>query len=136
MSIRKTSGKWRVSIVEDNRLVAEFFKLALEGSGDFSCVISEDVLAIVSEIEAGNVDLVLLDVSLKNSEWEGHAVSGVKLCRIFKKKSSRRLPVLLATGLVASEGESLLGLSGADGYLEKPVFDSALLIAKVRELLT
>jgi two-component system, cell cycle response regulator DivK len=98
-------------------------------------VISEDVPAIVSEIEAGNVDLVVLDVSLTNSEWEGHAVSGVELCRVFKRKSPRQLPVLLATGLATSDGESLLEISGADDILEKPVFDSTLLIAKVRKLL-
>lgn len=110
--------------------------MALEESGEFICRISEDIPAIVSEIETGKVNLVLLDVSLTNSAWEGHGVSGVELCQILKKRSPRRLAVLLATALATSDGESLLRISGADGYLEKPVFDSALLIAKVRELLT
>jgi len=40
----------------------------------------------------GEIDLVLLDVSLNNSEWEGRPIGGVELCRMLKGKSPRRLP--------------------------------------------
>jgi two-component system, cell cycle response regulator DivK len=125
----------RVLIVEDNELVAKFFRMALERAGGCTCVISEDVPAILEYVSAGEIDLVLLDVSLNNSEWEGRPISGVELCRILKEKSPRRLPVLLATAhAMSGDRERLLESSGADGYLEKPVYDSALLVEKVRSL--
>jgi two-component system cell cycle response regulator DivK len=126
----------RVLIVEDNELVAKFFRMALERGGGCSCVVSEDVTTILSQVEAGEIDLVLLDISLTNSEWEGRAINGVELCRLMKQKSPRRLPVLLATAhAMSGDRERYLETSGADGYLEKPVFDSAVLVEKVRSLI-
>ena len=129
------AGK-RVLIVEDNVLVAKFFRMALERAGGCSCEISEDVPAILDLAASGQMDLVLLDVSLTNSEWQGRAINGVELCRMIKEKSPRRLPVLLATAhAMSGDRERLLESSGADGYLEKPVFDSAVLVEKVRSLI-
>jgi two-component system cell cycle response regulator DivK len=126
----------RIIIVEDNVLVAKFFRMALERAGGYSCVVTEDVPAILSEVEAGEVDLILLDVSLSSAEWEGQLVNGVELCQILKRKSARHLPVLLATAhAMSGDRERFLLTSGADGYLEKPVYDSAMLVAKVRELM-
>jgi CheY-like chemotaxis protein len=129
------SGK-RVLIVEDNALVAKFFRMALERAGGCSCIISEDVPAILQHAASGEIDLVLLDVSLTNSEWEGRTINGVELCRMVKEKSPRRLPVLLATAhAMSGDRERFLESSGADGYLEKPVYDSAILVEKVRSLI-
>lgn len=129
------AGK-RVLIVEDNALVAKFFRMALERAGGCSCEISEDVPTILERAASGQIDLVLLDVSLTNSEWEGRATNGVELCRLIKEKSIRRLPVLLATAhAMSGDRERLLESSGADGYLEKPVYDSTLLVEKVRGLI-
>lgn len=129
-------SKRRIIVVEDNALVAKFFRMALERAGGFSCLITEDVPLILAEVQAGRVDLVLLDLSLSNAEWEGRLVDGVELCRILKASSPRRLPVLLATAhAMSGDRERFLEASGADGYLEKPVYDSAMLVAKVRELM-
>lgn len=126
----------RILIVEDNELVAKFFRMALERAGGCSCMISEDVRAILEHVSGGRIDLVLLDVSLNNSEWEGRSINGVELCRMLKEKSPRRLPVLLATAhAMSGDRERLLESSGADGYLEKPVYDSAVLVEKVRSLI-
>ena len=128
--------KQRIIIVEDNVLVAKFFQLALERAGGFSCVVTEDVAGILREVAAGEVDLILLDVSLSNAECDGRRLNGVELCRLLKEKSPRHLPVLLATAhAMSGDRERLLQSSGADGYLEKPVYDSAQLVAKVRELM-
>jgi CheY-like chemotaxis protein len=75
-------------------------------------------------------------VSLNNSEWEGRPIGDVGLCRMLKGKSPRRLPVLLATAhAMSGDRERLIESSGADGYLEKPVYESALLVEKVRSLI-
>ena len=128
--------KQRIIIVEDNALVAKFFQMALERGGGFSCLITEDVTSIFREVAAGEVDLVLLDVSLTNAEWDGRSINGVELCQLLKERAPYRLPVLLATAhAMSGDRERLLDASGADGYLEKPVYDSAQLVAKVRELM-
>jgi CheY-like chemotaxis protein len=91
---------------------------------------------MLKEIEAGEVDLVLLDVSLTSAQWQGQIVNGVELCQILKKKSPRRLPVLLATAhTMSGDRERFLEASGADGCLEKPVYDSAALVEKSSQLM-
>jgi two-component system cell cycle response regulator DivK len=125
-----------IIIVEDNALVAKFFRMALERAGGFSCLVSEDVPLILQEVRLGRVDLVLLDISLSHAEWQGQPMDGVALCRLLKSQSSRPLPVVLVTAhAMAGDRERLLKDSGADAYLEKPVFEAQVLVNTVRSLL-
>jgi CheY-like chemotaxis protein len=73
MVVSDSPKKQRIIIVEDNALVAKFFSMALERGGGYSCLVTEDVPAILEEVQAGLVDLVLLDVSLTSAEWEGRS---------------------------------------------------------------
>lgn len=125
-----------VLIVEDNGLVAKFYRMALERAGGFQCLVTEDVPEMLKAVEAGEVSVAVLDVSLSASEWEGRLIDGVELAQLLKRKSSKRLPILLATAhAMAGDRERLLAASGADDYLEKPVYDAKLLVEKVRQLL-
>jgi two-component system cell cycle response regulator DivK len=123
--------RW-VIIVEDNALVAKFFRMALERVYSVT-VTTEDAPEMSKEIEAAEVDLVLVDVSLTNAQWEGQLVNGVELC---KRKSPRRLPVLLATAhTMSGDRERFLEPSGADGHLAKPAYDRTVLVEKARQLM-
>ena len=125
-----------ILIVEDHPLVAKFYRLALERAGGFSCLVSENVAEILAAVEGGGVNLIILDISLKGAEWEGRPIDGVELARIVKDRTQGKLPILLATAhAMAGDRERLLAASGADGYLEKPVYDSKQLVDMVRQLL-
>ena len=129
-----------VLIVEDNALVAKFYRMALERAGGFTCVVTEDVSEMLTEVEAGRVHVALLDVSLNETEWQDRPIDGVELARLLKQRSmtstGHPLPILLATALaMAGDRERLLAASGADDYLEKPVYDAAQLVNKIRALL-
>jgi CheY-like chemotaxis protein len=110
--------------------------MALERAGGFACLITEDVTEILQHVEASKVDLAILDVSLTGTEWEGRPIDGVELAQLLKKRAPRRLPILLATAhAMAGDRERMLAASGADDYLEKPVYDAQHLVEKVRHLL-
>ena len=127
----------RILIVEDNALVAKFLRMALERAGGFSCLVSEDVPSLIREVEAGSIDLVLIDISLSNAECDGKPIDGVALCRLLKARSARSLPVVLVTAhALAGDEDRLLKESTADAYLQKPIFEAELLVAKVRSLLS
>jgi len=130
------NGTRRILIVEDNALVAKFYRMALERAGGFSCLLTEDVNAMFSEVEAGRVDCAIVDVSLTATEWKGQPIDGIELARLLKERAPRRLPILIATAhAMAGDRERLLQASGADDYLEKPVYDAGMLVEKIRELL-
>ena len=126
----------RVLIVEDHALVAKFYRMALERAGGFTCILTEDMQEILRHVEAGNVDMAILDVSLSGTEWEGRPIDGVQLTRLLKQRAPRPLPILLATAhAMAGDRERLLAASGADDYIQKPVYDAQELVNKVRRLL-
>jgi len=127
----------RILIVEDHALVAKFYRLALERAGGYACLVTEDVPEMLREVEAGRVDLAVLDVSLSETEWEGKPIDGVSLARLLRERSARPLRILLATAhAMAGDREKLLAASGADDYLEKPVYEAGQLVGKVERLLS
>ncbi len=128
------SGR-RVLIVEDNPLVAKFYRMALERAGGFACTVTEDVEQILREAADGGYEVAILDVSLSNSIYEGHPIDGIALAKLLKERQPK-LPILIATAhAMTGDRERFLQSSGADGYLEKPVYDAQLLVEKVRALL-
>ncbi|MGA2631649.1 MAG: response regulator [Terriglobia bacterium] len=126
----------RILVVEDNPLVAKFYRLALERAGGYEVVCSEDVDEILRLVSDGAVEVAILDVSLRDCRYEGRPVDGIELARLIRARSGeRRLPILLATAhAMEGDRQRLLAASGADAYLEKPIYDPQVLIAKVEEL--
>src|ERR1035437_5065154 len=125
-----------ILIVEDHPLVAKFYCMALERAGGFQCLVTENVSEMLPEVEAGRVKLAILDVSLSGTEWEGRQIDGVELAHLLRERAPRKLAILLATAhAMSGDRERLLAASGADDYLEKPIYDAALLVEKVRSLL-
>jgi len=125
-----------ILIVDDNALVAKFFRMSLERAGGFTCVVTESVPEMMEKVRAGKIDVAVLDVSLSDSMWEGRPVDGLELSRLLKSNSPRPLPVVLATAhAMAGDRERFLAASGADDYLEKPVYDAGVLVDKIRNLI-
>jgi CheY-like chemotaxis protein len=127
----------RILIVEDDALNAKFFTFSLCRRGGHQVEVCEDPERVLDLARRGEVDLIIMDVSLSNSRYRGKPVDGSSICRLLKADPrARAVPVLLATAhAMAGEREALLRDSGADDYLSKPISDPALLLSKVDALL-
>ena len=126
-----------VLIVEDNELVAKFYALALERAGGINVLRGRSGDEVIDLARNGKVDLVLLDISLAEFTCQGRQVNGLELARLLKDGgATRAIPILLAT-VHAMEGdrEKFLATSGADGYLQKPIYEPQVLVETVRSLL-
>jgi len=127
----------KIMVVEDDPMNAKFFELTLRRRGKFDVIVTEDVDQILHLARQGSIDMIVMDVSLGNSYYNGEPVDGLTLSRLIKQdKSTREIPVLLATAhAMKGEQEAFLKESEADGYLSKPVIDPNEFIKKVNELI-
>ncbi len=113
-----------VIVVEDDAHNATLFRKVLEKRAGCRVSLTEDPLEVLEWVRAGGVSLVVMDVSLRRSQWQGQPVGGVEICRLLRAEGMHRVPVLLATAhAMRGDAERLLADSGADGYVAKPILD-------------
>lgn len=126
----------RILVVEDNPLVAKFYRLALERAGGFQVSFNEDVESILAQIANSDFDGLVLDVSLRNCRYRGRPVDGLEIAQLIRQiPGGKSLPILLATAhAMEGDRQRLLTASGANAYLEKPIYDPQILIAKIHEI--
>jgi two-component system, cell cycle response regulator DivK len=124
-------------VVEDDAHNAVLFRKLLEKRCGCGVTVTESVDEILALCRAGGVDLVVLDVSLNNSRWQGRAISGVEICRLLKQDPATAcVPVVLATAhAMRGDAESLLAESGADDYVAKPIVDHDQFVARILQRL-
>jgi CheY-like chemotaxis protein len=126
----------RILVVEDNPLVAKFYRLALERAGGFQVTCNEDVETILAQVADSAFDALVLDVSLRNCRHRGRPVDGLELAQLIRQvPEGKSLPILLATAhAMEGDRQRLLAASGANAYLEKPIYDPNILVTKIQQI--
>lgn len=127
----------RILIVEDDPMNAKLFSLILSRKAGHEVMTAEDAEDAVECSTSGNIDLIIMDVSLQNWVFRGEEVNGVDLTRIIRQDPrSENVLILLATAhAMKNDRENLLHESGADDYFAKPISDQDLFVSKVDGLL-
>ena len=126
-----------VLIVEDDQVNAKVFSKILTKRGGLAVKHTEDVEEVVKIAKSKEADLILMDVSLAHSVYEGKSVDGIKITQILKADpQTDKLPIILVTAhAMAGDRESFLQKSGADAYISKPVVDHQEFINHIKSLL-
>jgi two-component system OmpR family response regulator len=114
----------RLLLVDDDEdmcsLLSGFFRRC-----GYDVAVAPDSRAMFAEVERGTVDLVILDVVLKDED-------GFSVCRQLRAVSA--VPVIMLSAM-ADRTDRVVGLEvGADDYLTKP-FDQRELLARVKAVL-
>jgi two-component system cell cycle response regulator DivK len=128
--------KARILVVEDDPMNAKLFQLILARKAGYDVDVTEDPAVVLAEARAGRVSLIIMDVSLSNSSYQGQPVDGLAITKILKNDpQARQVPVLLATAhAMKASREKFLMDSGADDYVSKPILSADDLIDRVRTL--
>lgn len=126
-----------VLIVEDEPINVRVFSKILSKRGGLDVKHTEDVEEVIQIAHSGEADIILMDVSLTNSVYQGKSVDGIKITQILKANpQTAKLPIILVTAhAMDGDRESFLKQSGADGYISKPVVDHQLFVDQIRAML-
>jgi len=126
-----------VLIVEDDQVNARVFSKILTKRGGLAVKHTEDVEEVVKMARSGEADLILMDVSLARSVYQGKPVDGIKITQILKSDpQTNKLPIILVTAhAMSGDRENFLNESGADSYISKPVVDHQEFISQIKSLL-
>ena len=125
-----------VLIVEDDPINYRVFSKILTKRGGLEVKGTENVEEVLQFANSGEVDIILMDVSLANSVYEGQPVDGIKITQMLKANpETAKLPVILVTAhAMQGDRENFLKQSGADGYISKPVVDHQQFIDRIVSL--
>lgn len=127
----------RILLVEDDPINVRFIQVVLTKKGGFDVVVSEDVEEILRLARESDLAAIIMDVSLSRSSYKGNKVDGIFITQLLKKdEATRHIPVLLATAhAMFGDREKYLDMTGAEGYIAKPIHDPTALIDAVRAVI-
>src|SRR5712692_4575922 len=109
-----------VLVVEDDFLIADLICTLLESAG-YSARHAGDGAEALSLVEAGGIELVLLDLMLPG-------INGFEVCRRVRARPEPvYLPIIMLTALQSPMDRAAGFAAGADDYLTKPFDADALL---------
>jgi len=125
-----------VLIVEDDPINFRVFAKILSKRGGLEVKGTEDVEEVLRIATNAEADIILMDVSLSHSIYEGKAVDGIKITQMLKANpDTASLPVILVTAhAMEGDRENFLKQSGADGYISKPVVDHQAFVNQILDL--
>ncbi len=126
-----------VLIVEDDLINARVFSKILTKRGGLAVQHTENVDEVMQIAQERGADIILMDVSLSRSMYQGKSVDGIKITQILKSDpNTADLPIILVTAhAMEGDRENFLKQSGADGYISKPVVDHQAFVDQVLALL-
>ncbi len=114
-----------ILLVEDDYLLGRGTARLLEKLGNHRVRLTHKAADVFKHCRSGLVDLVIMDVNLPGTTWEGEEVTGVDLSRLLKSHSeTAALPVVLLTAYAMdADRTSLLADSLANYLCTKPIAD-------------
>ena len=126
-----------VLIVEDEPINARVFSKILTKRGGLAVKHTEDVEEVMAIARRGEVDVILMDVSLANSIYQGKSIDGIKITQLLKADpATASLPVILVTAhAMQGDREAFLSQSGADDYISKPVVDHQAFVDQIKGMI-
>lgn len=124
-----------VLIVEDDMINARVFSKILTKRGGLAVKHTEDVEEVMQIAQNHEADIILMDVSLSHSMYQGKPVDGIKITQMLKSDPvTANLPVILVTAhAMDGDRENFLQQSGADGYISKPVVDHQKFVEQIMD---
>jgi len=125
--IKKSPGKKKILIVEDDPAVMKLFNLLLTGGG-YEVIEADNALPALFGAARNAPDLILADLNMP-------IMNGLELIDQLKGHvDTRDIPIVVVTGSVSEESRDEAFKAGCAGYLTKPI-DATVFLAEIKKSL-
>ena len=135
---QKISKTKVVLIVESDLIFVRVFSKILSkygGSNSFSIKVSENTEEILLLAASDRIDVILMDIVLPNSTYQGKPTDGLSITRLLKSNpKTASIPVLLISAYSTDYEKSFLASSGADAYISQPILNHQAFVEIVRKV--
>ncbi|MBU0472790.1 MAG: response regulator [Bacteroidetes bacterium] len=124
--------KKKIIIMEDDPFLKEFYSFIFNKIG-YDADILEDGDVFFAKLNCAKYNLILMDLSLKNTYFNNNKVDGVTLSRLVKENIIfKTIPIIIVTAhSVDYHSKHLFEESLADAYIIKPISDVHQFINKI-----
>ncbi|NJM95880.1 MAG: response regulator [Phormidesmis sp. RL_2_1] len=114
-----------ILLVEDDYLLGRGTARLLEKLGNHRVRLTHKAADVFKHCQSGAIDLVIMDINLPGTFWQGEEVTGIDLSRLLKcQPSTAHLPIVLLTAhAVDADRTHFLNDSLADCLCSKPIAD-------------
>ncbi|WP_121970750.1 response regulator [Leptolyngbya sp. BC1307] len=114
-----------ILMVEDDYLLGRSTARLLEKLGNHKVRLTHKAEDVFKHCRSGLIDLVIMDVNLPGTFWQGKEVTGVELSFLLKSQTeTAQLPIVLLTAYATYNNQSrLLSDALADHLCTKPITD-------------
>ncbi|MGI8932677.1 MAG: response regulator [Phormidesmis sp.] len=114
-----------ILMVEDDYLLGRSTARLLEKLGNHKVRLTHKAEDVFKHCRSGLIDLVIMDVNLPGTFWQGKEVTGVELSFLLKSQTeTAQLPIVLLTACATYNNQSrLLSDALADHLCTKPITD-------------
>jgi len=121
-----------ILIIEDDPFSIDFYKYIFK-KASLNCLVQDDGDAVIQMLQSNNINLIIMDINLKNTYLKGQKIDGIGLSSYIKRKEGINHPPILLVSAYRSgflEGDFLKD-SLAEDFITKPIVDFNQLINKV-----
>ncbi|MBA4250787.1 MAG: hypothetical protein C0425_01995 [Chlorobiaceae bacterium] len=122
-----------IIIIEDDPFSQDFYKFIFTKAGLESTII-EDGDKLFERLNDGNVGVILMDLSLRNTYLKGIKTDGVELAsKIKKSELYSSIPLIIVSAHSNLNYEvKVLKETQADDYITKPILDFNQFVKKIK----
>lgn len=126
----------KILIIEDDIFLQDLYRIFFKKIGA-TIILAENSDDILNLINDGEIELIIMDINLRNTNLNSQRIDGIKFSRYIKERfHSLFIPIILVTAYpLSSFGNNVLEESMADDYLIKPITDYNQLIEKINNLI-
>ena len=121
-------------IIEDDPITITLYKYILKKAG-FNLFILEDGNEIMQLLSISEIDLIIMDISLKNTYLDNQKIDGIKFSKYIKcNPRYNKIPIIIVTAYSGKiKEENFIKENMADKIITKPIVDFNLFINIIKE---